>query len=388
MRVPRLTESGHALCSLDIARAMLYFVSSLRFTQMTQTKAQKSRKRLTPLGIIFALLGLSLFAYFVKKAGIGQIADGIRRLGAGFLIILAISAVRQVVRSLAWLLCVEDPYRLRFWDAFRARVMGDAIGTLLPFTSFIISEPAKPALIRDRLPLMAGMSAIAIENIFYSLSVAVSISCGMIALLLSFSLPKGMQVGSLIVLAVILAVVALGTLLIRKQVRFISGTAGFLHRRGLNEKWVDKGRTMEVRIYGFYRRHQVRFIPILLLESCFHLAGVCEIYVTLSFISQDQAPTFLTAFILESVNRVITMAFKFVPLRMGVDEAGTGKVSKVLLFTEVTGVTLAIVRKARDIFWAAVGMALLLQRGLSLRTVAREAEAALAEEANGSASAS
>ena len=388
MRGPRLTESGHALCSLDIARAMLYFVSSLRFTQMTQTKAQESRKRLTPLGIIFALLGLSLFAYFVKKAGIGQIADGIQRLGAGFLIILAISAVRQVVRSLAWLLCVEDPYRLRFWDAFRARVMGDAIGTLLPFTSFIISEPAKPALIRDRLPLMAGMSAIAIENIFYSLSVAVSISCGMIALLLSFSLPKGMQVGSLIVLAVILAVVALGTLLIRKQVRFISGTAGFLHRRGLNEKWVDKGRAMEVRIYGFYRRHQARFIPILLLESCFHLAGVCEIFVTLSFISQDQAPTFLTAFILESVNRVITMAFKFVPLRMGVDEAGTGKVSKVLLFTEVTGVTLAIVRKARDIFWAAVGMALLLQRGLSLRTVAREAEAALAEEANGSASAS
>jgi len=352
---------------------------------MNQTKAQGSRKRLTPLGIIFAVLGLALFAYFVKRAGIGQIADGIRRLGAGFLIILAISAVRQIVRSFAWSLCVEEPYRLRFWDAFRARVMGDAIGNVLPFASFVISEPAKPALIRDRLPLMVGLPAIAIENIFYSLSVAASISCGMIALLLSFSLPHGMRLGSFIVLAVILIVITLGTLLIRKQVRFISGTARFLHRRGVNEKWVEKGRTMEDRIYGFYRRHQARFIPILLLEACFHLAGVLEIYVTLSFISTDQAPTFLTAFILESVNRVITMAFKFIPLRMGVDEAGTGKVSKVLLFTEVTGVTLAIVRKARDVFWAGVGMVLLLQRGLSLRTVAREAEAALAAEAKASA---
>jgi len=81
------------------------------------------------------------------------------------------------------------------------------------------------------------------------------------------------------------------------------------------------------------------------------------------------------------VNRVITVVFKFVPLRMGVDEAGTGKVSKVLQFAEVTGVTLAIVRKARDIFWSSVGMALLVQRGLSLRTVARDAEAALAEQA-------
>ncbi|MDX6577982.1 MAG: hypothetical protein QOE96_3935, partial [Blastocatellia bacterium] len=294
-------EAGHARRSLDIARAMLYFVSSLSFRQMSQTKASGSRKGFTPFGIIFAVLGLALFTYFVKRAGVAQIADGIKRLGAGFLLIIAISAVRQIARSFAWSLCVEEPYRLRFWDAFRARVMGDAIGNVLPFASFVISEPAKPALIRDRLPLMAGLSGIAIENIFYSLSVAVFISSGMIALLLSFSLPKGLQVGSFIVLGVILIVITLGTLLIRKEARFISGTAGFLHRRGLNEKWVEKGRTMEDRIYGFYRRNRARFIPILMLEACFHLAGVAEIYVTLSFISPQQPPTFLTAFILESV---------------------------------------------------------------------------------------
>src|ERR1700720_3306836 len=147
---------------------------------MSQAKPQASRKRFTPFGIILAAAGLALFAYFVKQAGIGQIADGIRRLGAGFILIIAISAVRQIARSLAWSLCVEGPYHLRFWDAFRARVMGDAIGNVLPLASFVISEPAKPALIRDKVPLMAGFSAIAIENIFYSLSVAAFISAGMI----------------------------------------------------------------------------------------------------------------------------------------------------------------------------------------------------------------
>lgn len=346
---------------------------------MSEKNVSGSRRRLTPLGIIFAVIGLGLFAYFVKRAGIGQIASGIQRLGAGFLLILAISGVRQVVRSFAWSLCVEAPYKLRFWDAFRARVMGDAIGNLLPFASFVISEPAKPALIRDRVPLMAGFSAIAIENIFYSLSVAVFIFAGMVALLLRFSLPKGLRLAGIITLVIVLIVVALGTLFIRKQLRFVSGTARFFHRRGLDEKWVEKGRTIEDRIYGFYQRNRPRFLPILLLEASFHLAGMCEIYVTLSFISPDHPPTVLTAFILESVNRVITMAFKFIPLRMGVDEAGTGRVSKALRFTETTGVTLAIVRKARDVFWAAVGMVLLVQRGLSLRTVARDAEEALAE---------
>ena len=340
-----------------------------------------SKKGLTPFGVIGLLIGIALFAYFVDKAGVGQILEGIKRLGAGFVLVIAVSALRQIARSIAWTLCMEPPYRLRFRDAFRARVMGDAIGNILPFAGFLVSEPAKPALIRDRVPLLAGFSALAIENIFYALSVALFIFSGMLALLLSFTLPKGLRLVSIITLAVIAVVIGLGAVLIAKRLRFISGSAKFLHRRGLNEKWIEKSSSLEDRVYGFYQRNSARFLPIILLEFCFHLAGVTEIYVTLSFISPDQPPTFLTAFILESVNRVITVAFKFIPLRMGVDEAGTGRVSKVLQFTMATGVTLAIVRKARDVFWAATGMILLLQRGLSLRAVARDAEAALAEEA-------
>jgi lysylphosphatidylglycerol synthase-like protein len=347
---------------------------------MNQTRAETTRKRFTPLGIILALAGVLLFAYFVKKAGINQIAGGIGRLGFGFILVLAISSVRHIVRSIAWTLCMEPPYRLRFWDALRARLMGDAIGNILPFASFVVSEPAKPALIRDRVPLMAGFSAIVIENIFYSLSVVVFVFSGMLALLLNFSLPKGLRVASIVTLVIIAIVVAAGCFLVRRQIRFVSGATGFLQRRGLNQKWIEKGRSLEDRVYGFYQRNGSRFLPILFLEGCFHLAGVMEIYVTLSFISPQQPPTLFTAFILESVNRVITMAFKFIPLRMGVDEAGTGKVSKVLQFTETVGVTLAIIRKGRDVFWAAVGVGLLLHRGLSLRTVARDAETALAEQ--------
>jgi hypothetical protein len=61
------------------------------------------------------------------------------------------------------------------------------------------------------------------------------------------------------------------------------------------------------------------------------------------------------------------MIFKFVPLRLGVDEAGTGKVSELLRFTQPAGVTLAIVRKARDLFWSFIGVGLLIHRQVSLR---------------------
>jgi hypothetical protein len=94
-----------------------------------------------------------------------------------------------------------------------------------------------------------------------------------------------------------------------------------------------------------------------------------EIYTTLWFISDIVAPTLLTAFILESVNRVINIVFKFIPFRLGVDEAGTGMLAKVLGFTPAIGAALAIVRKARDLFWTAVGVALMVRRGLSLKNL-------------------
>ncbi len=337
--------------------------------QSTQTPSRK----FAPFGLIVAALGLLLFGYFIRKAGLSEVVAGIRRLGVGFLLILAISAIRHIVRSIAWTRCFEPPYALRFRDALAARLMGDALGNIIPLASIAIAEPSKAAFVRHRVPLMAGLSAIALENIFYSLSVVLFIFSGTSALLLTFQLPKVLRYASIGALIATAVVTCIGYVVIRGQWRFISGALRTLARRGLGGKWVEKtiprAETLESMIYGFYARNRTRVIPIFALEVCFHLAGVTEIYTTLSFISDVAAPTLLTAFILESVNRIINMTFKFVPLRTGVDEAGTGMLSKVLGFTTAIGVTLAIVRKARDIFWAMIGVGLMVRRGLSVRSV-------------------
>ena len=347
-------------------------------TSVTGKPNQARNRKLARFGIVFALLGLLLFAYFVRKAGVSEIVAGIRRLGFGFLLILAISAVRQIARSLAWTRCFESPHSLRFRDAFAARVMGDALGNIIPLASVAISEPSKAAFVTDRVPLMASLAALALENIFYSLSVVLLIFSGTAALLLSFPLPKPLRYASFGALAFTLVIAPLGYFIIRRQLKFLSGPMSFLSRRGIARAWmiekgIPRGRTLEDRIYGFYSRNSNRLISIFLLEVCFHLAGVAEIYVTLYFIS-SVPPTLLTAFILESVNRVINVVFKFVPLRTGIDEAGTGMLSKVLGFTTAIGVTLAIVRKARDIFWTAIGVALIVRRGLSLKNLNKVSE--------------
>src|SRR5689334_10787151 len=333
------------------------------------SEKQTSSRRFAPLGVVFGLLGLLLFAYFVSRAGVGEIAARTQRLGAGFLLNLAISSLRYVVRALAWTRCIERPYKLRFRDAFAARLMGDALGNIVPFLSVAVSEPSKAVFVKDRVPLLVGLSALAIENIFYALSVALFIFFGTATLLLTFHLPKGLRYASIGALITTLIIIPLIYLLIRWQARFLSGALRLLENRRVTSRLVEKLRpraqSLEDRVYGFYATSQRSFLSIFLLDTCFHLAGVAEIYVTLLFIS-PVAPTLVQAFILESVNRIINVAFKFIPLRAGVDEGGTGQVSKVLGFASGIGVTLAIVRKGRDIFWSAIGLLLIWKKNQRL----------------------
>ena len=350
-------------------------------SESTQDKKSAS-SRFAPAGIVFAVGGLLLFAYYVWKAGPQSIWANITQLGAGFIVVLLISAVRPFVRAVAWTRCFDGETRLRVRDAFKAYVAGDALGSLTPL-GMVVSEPAKAAFVRDRVPVVASISALAVENLFYMLSVALFIFAGTAALLLSFTLNAKLRLASYVTLAVVMVFISLGYLMVRRQWKFLSGALEALHRRGLARRFVvarrERIHTIEDRIYGFYANHRSRFLPILLLEGCFHLAGVAEVYATLYFIL-DTPPAFgelaLAAFVLESVNRVINVIFKFVPMRVGIDEAGTGLFAKVLRFGTTAGVTLAIIRKARVIVWTAIGVAVLVRRGLSLRSMAREAEEA------------
>jgi len=43
--------------------------------------------------------------------------------------------------------------------------MGDALGNIIPLASVAVSEPSKAVFVKDRVPLIASLSALAVENI-------------------------------------------------------------------------------------------------------------------------------------------------------------------------------------------------------------------------------
>jgi hypothetical protein len=325
------------------------------------------------VGIASALFGLALFAVTLYETGVLPIFEGIGRVGAGILAILLLSGLRFWVRAWAWVLCTDESAPgegLRVRDTFPALLAGDALGNLTPL-GVLVSEPTKAALVRHRVSLMSAVSGVTIENLFYTLSVAVVIASGTAALLFLFDVPAALRQASLVALALVLATVVLAVAVLVLQVRLVSRAVSWMDRRGVGpmplRTRVAKLQALEASVYGFTGRHPSRVPPILALESSFHVLGVAEIWLTMWLLAGGTGPTLLTAFVLETVNRTIMVVFKFVPLRIGVDEAGTELLTRTLGLATGIGVTLAIVRKVRMLCWSAVGVAFLVRRGMHKR---------------------
>ncbi|HKC85221.1 MAG TPA: lysylphosphatidylglycerol synthase domain-containing protein [Blastocatellia bacterium] len=316
------------------------------------------------LAVISALIGLALFIYVIKQTGLSEIASNLRSVGAGFLLILAVSSTRYLSRAMAWLRCMNpEERRVGFWALWRARLAGEAVGDLT--FGPVVAEPMRLIALGDRLSLSSGISSLAVENVAYAVSSCLMVMAGAVALLAGFGLNESMRTAALIALAVVVALVAAPVATISRRWKIGSSLLSALAdlvahdetRRGRIEAKIDRLRELEDYVFDFYAKRPRDFFILVLCQAAFHLAGAVEIYLTLRLMGLDVG--FVAAGAFESVNRAINMAFTFVPALVGVDEAGTGALVKAAGFDFDHGVTLALIRKIRMFFWIGIGLVFL-----------------------------
>jgi hypothetical protein len=313
-------------------------------------------------GVLTAAGGLALLVWVVLRVGVAEIAADVRQVGWGLAIVVALGGLRFLLRAAAWRLCLDPPHRLRLRDAFAAVICGDAIGNLTPLGP-LVGEPAKAAFVRGRVALTPALTALAIENLLYTLSAAAMIAAGMVALLVRFQLPPAVRGVGALAIAGTFVLFAVALWMLWRQPSLVSRALGIAPPL---RKHTDRIRQIEEEIYTFASRHRGALPALAAAEIGFHVLGVAEIYLTLWLLNVT-APTLLTAFLLETANRLITVVFKVVPLRLGVDEAGTAGFATLIGLPFNIGLALAIIRKARMLFWAAAGGLLLVREGLSPR---------------------
>lgn len=301
------------------------------------------------LTVLAALGGMVLFGYAVRRAGVAEIVDGVRMVGWGLLPILGLAGARFLLRACAWRLCMPPAGRLSISQAFGAFVAGDAIGNVTPL-GMVASEPTKVFLTRHRLATREAVASLATDNLLYAASIAAMVGLGVVVALFTFPLSVAWRDGAI-------AALAAGLIGAFIMFRLLQGT--WREESGARPAWRETLAGLRRSVLAFSTDQPGRLAQVFVLDLSFHVLAVLEIFLTLRWLLGDRSPTLEQAIVFEALNRVVIVVFKFVPFRVGIDEALSGGIAPVVAVDPVAGVTLAVVRKVRNLVWTGVGLALI-----------------------------
>ena len=146
--------------------------------------------------LLVAAVGAALLAFTIRQVGWNAVVDGVASVGWAFPAVVGLAVVRVTVRARAWVVCAkasaEGEGHLRFVDAFAAMLSADALGNLTPL-GLLASEPAKVLLVRGRVSTVTSVASVAIENLFYTVSVLAVLLTGTWMLLQRANAPPALE---------------------------------------------------------------------------------------------------------------------------------------------------------------------------------------------------
>lgn len=316
--------------------------------------------RHSAIGIVAAAIGVGLLVATVRQVGWPEIRAGVGAVGGWFAVVVLLGGARFLARSRSWVACTNaiGTPGLTTRRAFGAVIAGDAVGNVTPL-GLLASEPTKVLLVRDILPTAPALTSVALDNAFYTASVVMMVAMGAWVLVRQAALPGPLRLAAETVLATVVLATIGAALLARRKPAIVSRLAAVAARvSGRAARSPEILHDIEARFYGVLGWPAATLWRVGAWQTLFHALAVAEVWLILLLLSAGRA-TLADAFVLESTGRLVTVVFKVVPFRMGVDEAGAAVVAGALGVPVSHGVTLALVRKLRILVWNAAGLVVL-----------------------------
>ena len=329
-------------------------------------RRSKRTKLLISVQAATFLLGLGLLIFVIYRIGYQNLIESLTSVGWGFAVILALNLARHLLRAASLFWAVAPGHRtFSYWNAVAARFGGEAVN-FFTFTGPFLGDATKAVLLKRNIPLAQSASAVIIDNILYYVSVVIVVLAGVTVLLLNYG-SSGSAMSRVLLAIVLVALIMFAGLMVAilNRVKPISRILAFLEKRDLAPQFVLRKREglldVERNVFQFYHDRTTDFFILFGICLSVHAISVAEVYMALKFLGHESLVS--TAFVIESLTKVINAVFSFIPGTIGVYEGGNGLILKTLGYTTAVGVALALVRRGAILFSTFIGLVILLWRG-------------------------
>ena len=304
-----------------------------------------------------ALLGLGLLGYLVLQSGPGAVWKQLRAVGWGFALVILLGGCSQFIKTCAWRQAFTcDISQLSWYRSFVAQLISDAIGQF-GVAGKVLGEGTRISLLGSTVPVSNALAAGAIDGGLHSFAAVVVTVLGISATLMLGPVSVSWRIYAVLLIAGLTSVVILAVVAIARRWPLMGNAIRAIGRLPRLHNWVSDKQPIvdsaEHDLLTFHSEAPAAFWATLILNGMWHMLAVLEVYIILRFMGAGF--TLGGAFIVEGLTKVINLVGALNPGNFGTYEAGNMLIAKIFGVTSTAGLTLALCRRARTVFWAGVG---------------------------------
>ena len=310
---------------------------------------------------LFLLLGFGLLALLLQRTEIDAVLSGAQRLGwAGFAAVLALYAVNHVTDVWSWQLTLPRAGTGVGWTArlYAIRMIGEAYNNITPMAS-VGGEPVKAWLLKRGHGVSwrdSGAALVLVKTTnLLGLFVFVAVGCVLVMGRAELSSThKALAAASLAVLTLFLVVFFL-----MQRWKLSTFTATRIGRTRLGARLsaaLIALQDLDLIFARYYTEHRRELLWSTLAGLANWVIGVGEVWLVCQLIGHPVGWT--DAWIIESMTQLVrTMTF-FIPAALGSQDGALMLTTGVLTGHAGLGLSIALVRRAREVVWIALSLGL------------------------------
>ena len=304
-----------------------------------------------------ALLGLGLLGYLLFRTGPGVVWKQLQAVGWGLALIIILGGVSQFIKTCAWRQAFTcDISQLSWPRSFVAQLISDGMGQF-GVAGKVLGEGMRISLLQRIVPVSSALSAGAIDGGLHTFAAVLVTVSGITATLLIAPLSGAWRVYGLLLVASLVSVVILAAVAVASRWPLMGDAIRAIGRLPRLHNWVSDKQPIvdsaEHDLLTFHSEAPAAFWATLILNGVWHMLAVLEVYIILRFMGAGF--TVGGAFIVEGLTKVINLVGALNPGNFGTYEGGNMLIAKMFGVTSTAGLTLALCRRARTVFWAGVG---------------------------------
>jgi hypothetical protein len=328
-----------------------------------------------------ALLGLGLLGYLVFRTGPGAVWKQLQAVGWGFGLVILLGGLSQLAKTCAWRQAFTcDISGLSWFRSFMAQLISDGIGQF-GIAGKVVGEGTRISLLGRAVPLSNALSAGAIDGALHTFTAVLITVSGVSATLLLAPLSGTWRVYAALLVAVLISAMILAVVSVRNRWQLLGCATRAIGRLPRLHTWVNGKQPIidsaENNLLSFRDEAPAAFWATLIFNLLWHMLAILEVYIILRFMGAKVAMS--GAFIVEALTKVINLVGALNPGNVGTYEGGNMLIAKIFGVTGTAGLTLALCRRVRTVFWAGVGAVCMIamKKAEAPRTIAAKLDPAV-----------